>query len=135
MILSDHTRRWLEVRFYYFCLDIFHIRKDMMDVIYSIEAVSQIGKVDTKAIKLIAGKILGEPYYLPTQDELILLAHLNNIPNQQIANYVNQSRQAISNTIKRKLPNYAPYPLLDVHEDEIIKEFLDLLQIFRKAGI
>lgn len=135
MILSDHTRRWLEVRFYYFCLDIFHIRKDMMDVIYSIEAVSQIGKVDTKAIKLIAGKILGEPYYLPTQDELILLAHLNNIKTKQIADYVNKTQNHIYKVIKAKLPKYAPYPLLDVHEDEIIKEFLDLLQIFRKAGI
>lgn len=135
MILSDHTRRWLEVQFYYFCLDIFHTRNNMLDVIYSIEAISQIGTINTKEIKLIAGKILGEPHYLPTQTELILLAYLHNVKPNKIADYINKSRQYIHQTVQNKLPNYAPYPLLDVHEDEIIKEFLDLLQIFKKAGI
>lgn len=135
MILSDHTRRWLEVRFYYFCLDIFHIRKNMLDVVYSIEAVAQIGDVDLKQLKLISGKMLGEPHFLPTQNELILLAHMHKVKTKQIADYVNKSPNHIYKIIQAKMPTYAPYPLLSVHEDEVIKDFLELLDIFRRAGI
>ena len=51
MILNDLTRRWYEVKFYYYCLDVYHIRKDMLDVMGIVEAIAQIGKFNTIAIK------------------------------------------------------------------------------------
>ena len=78
MILNDLTRRWYEVKFYYYCLDVYHIRKDMLDVMGIVEAIAQIGKFNTITIKQIAGKMISDPYYLPLKDELVLLCAIQN---------------------------------------------------------
>lgn len=135
MILSEHKRRWVEVRFYYFCFDIFQIRKNMLDVVLSIEAISQIGTVKNDVLKRISGKMLGDPYYLPHETELILLANLMEYPLKDIATYVKKTKQAVSYVIKTKKEDFAPTPRLAIDEDQEIDKFMKLVDIFKKAGI
>ena len=135
MILNDHTRRWYEVKFYYFCLDVYHIRKDMLDVMGIIEAIAQIGKFNTITIKQLAGKMISDPYYLPLQDELILLCAIQNYTHKEIAKLTGKSPSTIARIIGKKASIYTPYPRLDIDEDNELGKFLDLVDIFKKAGI
>lgn len=135
MILNDHTRRWYEVKFYYYCLDVYHIRKDMLDVMGIIEAIAQIGKFNTITIKQLAGKMISDPYYLPLQDELILLCAIQNYTHKEIAKLTGKSQSTIARIIRTKASIYTPYPRLDIDEDNELGKFLDLLDIFKKAGI
>lgn len=135
MILNDHTRRWYEVKFYYYCLDVYHIRKDMLDVMGIIEAIAQIGKFNTITIKQLAGKMISDPYYLPLQDELILLCAIQNYTHKEIAKLTGKSQSTIARIIKAKAKIYSPYPRLDIDEDNELGKFLDLLDVFKKAGI
>ena len=135
MILNDHTRRWYEVKFYYFCLDIYHIRKDMLDVMGIIESIAQIGKFNVRTIKQVAGKMISDPYYLPIQDELIILCAIKDVPKKDIADYLGRSQSAISKIIKNRKDTYTPYPRLDIDEDSELGKFMDLVDLFKKAGI
>ena len=135
MILNDFTRRWYEVKFYYYCLDVYHIRKDMLDVMGIIEAIAQIGKINTITIKRLAGKMISDPYYLPLKDELILLCAMQNYTQKEIVKLTGRSQQTISYIIRTKKDIYTPYPRLDIDEDNELGKFLDLLAIFKKVGI
>ena len=135
MILNDHTRRWYEVRFYYYCLDIYHIRKDMLDVMGIIEAIAQIGKFNVRMIKQVAGKMISDPYYLPTQDELIILCAIKEVPHRDIAAYLGKSQQAISQIVTTKRDRYSPFARFGIDEDNELAKFMDLLDLFKKAGI
>lgn len=135
MILNDLTRRWYEVKFYYYCLDVYHIRKDMLDVMGIIEAIAQIGKFNTIKIKQLAGKLISDPYYLPLQDELILLCAIQNYTQKEIAKLTGRSQQTISYIIRTKKDIYTPYPRFDIDEDNEIAKFLDLIEVFKKVGI
>lgn len=135
MILSDATRRWYEVKFYYFCFDLYHIRKNMLDVMYAIEALAQIGEFNIKDVKTLAGKLLSDPYYLPTRDELILLCALFGVPRKTIAEYVERSTSAVNTFIQNKKDTYSPYPRLSINEDEELGKIVKLIDIIKKAGI
>lgn len=135
MILHDHIRRWYEVRFYYFCLDIYHIRKNMLDVMGIIEAIAQIGNFNVRIIKQLAGRMISDPYYLPTQDELIILCAITGVPQKDIADYLGKSQPTISKIINTRRDTYSPYPRLDIDEDSELGRFMDLVDLFKKAGI
>ena len=135
MILNDHIRRWYEVKFYYFCLDIYHIRKNMLDVMGIIEAIAQIGKFNVRIIKQLAGRMISDPYYLPSQDELIILCAITDVPQKDIADYLGKSQPTISKIIKTRRDRYSPYPRLDIDEDSELGKFMDLVDLFKKAGI
>ncbi len=135
MILNDLTRRWYEIKFYYYCLDVYHIRNDMLDVMGIIEAIAQIGKLNTITIKQLAGKMISDPYYLPLKDELILLCAMQNYTQKEIAKLTGRSQQTISYIIRTKKDIYTPYPRFDIDEDNEITKFLDLIEVFKKVGI
>lgn len=135
MILNDLTRRWYEVKFYYYCLDVYHIRKDMLDVMGIIEAIAQIGKINTITMKQLAGKMISDPYYLPLKDELILLCAIQNYTQKEIAKLTGKSQQTISYIIRTKKDIYTPFPRFGIDEDNEIVKFLDLVDIFKKVGI
>ena len=135
MILSDIERRWLEVRFYYFILDLYHIRNNFLDAIAAISAIRQISDKDTKKVQELAATMTSDPYYLPSEEELIILASMNGIKQKRIAEYVGKSQPTINWIIKNKSKNFISYPKLSIKEDEEIKEFFDILEIFKKAGL
>lgn len=135
MILTDFKRRWAEIRFYYFCYDIYKIKKNMLDVVYVIEAISQIGTFKVSQIKTIAGKMLSDPYYMPVENEMIMAAYINEYSMSAIAKYLHKSRQTIYDAIKRCENKFAFIPKCDIDEDEQLVKFLDLLDLLKKAGL
>ena len=135
MILTDFKRRWAEIRFYYFCYDIYKIKNNLVDVIYVIEAISQIGNFKISKIKTVAGKMLSDPYYMPLENEMIMAAHKNDYPMANIATYLNKTRQYIYKVVNRDKDKFAFIPKCDIDEDEQIVKFLGLLDTLKKAGL
>ena len=135
MILTDEKRRWAEIRFYILCYDIFQQRKDMMDVIYFIEAMAQLGTFKQQQVKNASGKILGDPYYMPIKDEVIVHAVKNGINQRTLAKKLDVGQPKISKTYNTKKNLYTTAPRLDINEDSEIIKFMNLVDIFKKAGI
>ena len=135
MILTDFHRRWAEIRFYYFCFDVYKIKKNLLDVVYLVESISQLGNCKVSLLKTVAGKMLSDPYYMPVENEMILAAYKNNYPIADIASYLNKSRQAIYKIVKRDDEKFAFIPKCDIYEDEQLVKFLELLDTFKKAGL
>lgn len=135
MILTDPKRRWAEIRFYLFCYDIFQERKDMMDIVYCIEAMAQLNTFKQRPVKSAAGKLLGDPYYVPLRDEVIILANKNGMSQRDLAKKFKLTPMQINRIIKNKQDVFSYNPQLDIDEDEQIIKFLDALDIIKKAGI
>ena len=137
MILSEHQRRWSEIKFYYFCLDIYSINKDMIEVILIIEAIAHIGHLNYKLLKSITGKMLGDPYYLPVRDEIIALAYTYNLSVADIVKDFGFTRKTVTNLLRNPNKNIlpTPTPLLTINEDQEIYKFCQLIPLIQKAGI
>ena len=136
MILSEQLRRWSEIRFYYFCLDIYHINNDMIEVILMVEAIAHIGHLDYKLLKTITGKMLGDPYYLPIRDEVVSLANAYGLSISEICRQIKINRST-AKTILKSTRNtiQSPTPLLPINEDQEIYKFCNILSLVQKAGI
>lgn len=135
MILSETQRRWYEIRFFSLCQDLYHIRKSMVDVMYAIDTMAQISDINVKHIKIIAGKLTGDPYYQPTDIEICCLGKANGHSLSEIGKMIKKSRGAVQNTIDTHEKEYAPYPRLPISDDTEIYKFMQIVDTFKKAGI
>lgn len=136
MVLSEETRRWNEIRFYYFCFELFHMNKDMVDVILAIDAIAQIGKLNLSAIKRIAGLLLNDRYYYPNRNEILLLGNMHGMKSSELAEFLGTSIQSISRSIRNlKNSDFKTNPKLDATDDNHISQFLTVLDNFKKVGI
>ena len=77
----------------------------------------------------------GDPYYLPTESELIILANMNGVKQSKIAEYVNKSQPAVNRIIKTKGQNFVSYPKMSVKDAQEIKSFFEALDLLKKAGL
>lgn len=107
----------------------------MRDTILAIEAISQLGNINTKITKQISGRLLSDPYFMPEINELMYLAHLNGIKTTDIAKYTGKSKQNVNGQIKTIEKRFTPHPILSVDEDLIIQDFMKLVDILKKAGL
>ena len=135
MIISESTRRWVEIRFYYFCLDIFDLHHSFLDVDLAIQAIANLGNIKLKELNQSAGKMIGDPYYMPTEDELIITAHMHGKTYKEIAGYIGVDQRTIKRRIEREKKKYNPYPRLSVSEDIAIQEFFETLDVLKNAGV
>ena len=136
MILSEHTRRWSEIQFYYFCFDIYQIRNNMIDVILMIEVISQIANLDFKMLKVIAGKMMGDPVYLPHRDEAVSLAYVMGKNKSEIHKIFNVSRSTIDTILSSDRNRvHTPFPQFSLKEDEEMYQFCQKFSEIKKAGI
>lgn len=136
MILSEHKRRWAEIKFYYICLDLYHIRHNMMDVILMIEVVSQIAETNFKTLKIVASKMMGDPTYLPHRDEVVSLAFAMKMSKTDISKLFEISRSTV-NTILNSERNriHIPFPQFEINEDEEMYKFCEIYDEVKKAGV
>ena len=135
MILSEQRRRWAEIRFYYICLDLYHIRQNMMDVILII-VVSQIAETDFKILKALAGRMMGDPQYLPHRDEIISLAFAMNMKKTTISRLFGFTRSTIDTVLNSERNRiHVPFPQFTVKEDEEMHKFCAIFDKVKQTGI
>jgi hypothetical protein len=132
--MTASERRWAEIRLFYFCLDIYRLRHDLMDVAYAIDTIAQIGNFKRERLKHISAKLISDPTNMPTDTEFIHIASENGLTNSYIAETIGKSRAHICQVLKRKeAPAYSP--LMSEEDDIEINKFIILLDKFQKAGI
>lgn len=135
MILSEQTRRWSEIQFYYFCLDLYNIRHNIIDVMLMIEVICQIAELNLKLLKTIAAKMIGDPSYMPNQDEVIVLANLHGLKAANIVKSTGISKRKVLYTIKEKKDTYIPFPQFSIQEDNELYNFNKQFAEIKKASI
>lgn len=132
--MTKSERRWAEIRLFYFCLDIYRMRHDLMDVAYAIDTIAQIGNFKRERLKHLSAKLISDPTNMPTATEFIYIAADNGLTNSYIAEVIGKSRAYISQVLKRnEVPAYSP--LLSEEDDLEVGKFITLLDKFQKAGI
>lgn len=134
MILSEHARRWAEVRLYQFCLDMYKIRNKSIDIIDFADLISGIGNINQKQIRYAIQKMLNDTYFQPTKRDIILLAHLNGFTGAQIAGYVGITRQGVNKYVRDNLEDYTPIPRFQIDEDNEIVKFIETLDKIELVG-
>ncbi len=132
--MGQNNQRWNEIKLYYFIYDIYNIRKDLMDISYSVEAIAQIGIINQLRIKHICAELISDVSCQPIDTEVIWAAHNAGLSAYKIAKITHKTKQAVLHTLKKEEP-----PLFckfnNQKDIEEINNFLELLEVFQKAGI
>ena len=134
MIITDETRRYYELRFFYIMTDIFNKNNDLRDCIILIEAIAIIGRMDDKPIKTILTKMYNDRFFLATRDEITYLAYRQGKTKTKLAKEMGVTKKTIDNRIK-KMDNYYPRPRLEIKEIYTIMEFLEIFDFIKGVGI
>ena len=128
--------RWLEVSFYFFCIDIMHEHKDIMNLMGIIEALGPIGHYDVEPLKATAQQILMNFALYPTREELAILMYLHNARVEEIRRITKLGRNKIYDLGAEQQKNPRMFfPRLNPAQLENISKFTEVIQTVRKAGI
>lgn len=128
-------RRWAEIEFYYFSLDIYHINYDMMDVASMIETIAMMTKkAKIERLKGLSAKLLTDIGSTPTTLELVFLMYNQGFNTKEIGKATNKS----SRQINRYLNNNEPpifTPKLNEADDIQLAHFMETVNKVKQAGI
>ena len=134
MILSEHTRRWAEIRFYQYCVNVYGIRHKTIDIVEYTETVCNLGDVNSKTIKKLINIMLNDTYYQSTKREVILLAHTHGYTDKQIAEELSMTKQGVNKYIKTNLESFTPLPRCGIDEDTELVKFIETLDKLKDVG-
>ena len=108
----------------------------MMDVVLIIEVVSQIAETNFKILKTLAGRMMGDPQYLPHRDEVISLAYAMNMKKSNISKIFGFTRTTVDTVINSERNRiHVPFPQFTVKEDEEMHKFCEIFSKLKQAGI
>lgn len=134
MILSEYDRRWAEIRLYQFCMDIYQIRQQSIDIIDIINMVCDLKDIDTNKIKPIVQAMLSDVYYQPSKREIILLGTAKKISANKLGKYIGMSRQGVAQYIGRNKEMFNPIPRFNIDDDHNIIAFMESVDTLKKIG-
>lgn len=128
--------RWIELQFYYLCIDILNLRGNIADIMDFIDGMSYLGSYSPLIIKQIANEVIHSPYIRPSKDEFILLCRLNKLTIEYIRKRTKTCNREIYdlwNQHKDDLPYFRPR----LQPDQIhnLKQFLEFLHTMKGWGI
>lgn len=134
MILSEYDRRWAEIRLYQFCLDVYKIRNQSIDIFDCINMICDLGDINASLIKPIVQTMLSDTYYQASKREIILLANAKGLAANYIGKQIGMSRQGVTQYIERNKDTFTPLPRCSIDDDHLIIKFLQTLDKLRKLG-
>ncbi|MBP5244518.1 MAG: hypothetical protein J6Z28_07360 [Succinivibrio sp.] len=134
MILSEYDRRWAEIRLYQFCVDVYKIRQQSIDIFECVNIICDLGNIDPNEIKTIIRLMLGDTYYQATKREIIMIGTVKGLAANNMAKYLDMSRQGITQFIERNKDMFTPLPRLSIDDDQLIIKFLKTLDKLKDIG-
>lgn len=134
MILSEYDRRWAEIRLYQYCIEVYNVRHQSIDIFDCIDMVCEFGNVDKKIIKPLAQAMLSDTYFQATKREMILIGNIKGLAANHIGKYIGMSRQGVTQFIERNKDTFTPLPRCNIDDDYEIVKFLQTLEKLRKLG-
>lgn len=130
---KEENQRWQEIRFYYMCLHIYQLRHDMMDVIYAIETISQMGTIQTQRVKALAGILISDIANTPHKEELLYLASQAKINPKDIKRVFGFTYRQMHYQAGLEEQNLFK-PRLHPEDNQILQDFMKIVDKF-KGGI
>ena len=128
--------RWIEIRFYFLCLDILNKTKRIPDLMDFIDSFAIFGNYNTKNIQELAQKILSDPYMAPGRQEFLILARKHKVSITKYEKILQMSRKTIYPLVNEETKNprrfFNRFNIADVEE---MKLFLEAYENFKECGL
>ena len=134
MILSEYDRRWAEIRFYQYCIEMYEYRHQAIDILDYADMVCNLGDINSTTIKTLIRTMLNDTYYQATKREIILLGDIEGLSSVQIGNYLNMSRQGVNKYVRTHKELFSPLPRCSIDDDYEIVKFLNTLDRLKEIG-
>jgi hypothetical protein len=134
MILSEYDRRWAEIRLYQFCIEVYQVRHQSIDIFDYTDLICDFGNISKTDIKTLIQVFLSDPYYKASRREIIIIGDIKGLSTVQLGNYLNMTRQGISKYLKTNKDLFTPLPRCSVEDDRKIITFLNTLDKLRSIG-
>ena len=128
--------RWIEIQFYYACIDILAINNEILDLFDLIEAFAALGHQDTETVKLLAQEALSTIRFRPSKEEFIAISWQFDMPAKNI-----KERLRVHNRTYYDIVNHEKqdprmfYPRTDTDAVKHMYKFINIFNKLRKVGI
>lgn len=128
--------RWIELQFYFLILDLFKIKKNLMDLMDIVDALAIFGGYNPEEVKRIVQEILNNPRIKPSREEFILICRKHNIQIRTIAKVGRIANRDIYKVIEDdKSDPRMFYNRSSKEQIEIMQTFLNTYNQIRGLGI
>lgn len=125
--------RWIEVQFYYLCINILEETRNVDKVLTFIEGMSFFQSIKTEALKILAYDFLTKAEYQPTKSEYAILAYLNKVPTRRIMKHAHLNPPTFWQIIKNYKSNPTKfYSRLTPDKHDIIKKMLQAVEFLKE---
>jgi len=128
--------RWLEIQFYYICIDVLNLRNDMMDVMDFIDNLRLFGDYDVETLKQTAQIIITSQHHKPRREEFCVMAQIFEVPIRtikRVTNMHNKTYYALKHTEGQNPRMF--YPRCTAEQREGIANFLTCFEKLKKVGL
>lgn len=134
MILTEYDRRWAEIRLYQFCMDVYKIRQQTIDIFDCINMICDFGNINANELKPLVQVMLRDTYYQASKREIIMIGNKKGLAANNIAKYIGMSRQGVTQYLERNQETFTPLPRCSIDNDHLIIKFLQTLDKLKEIG-
>jgi len=128
--------RWVEVQFYYICVDLLSINKDVLDLFDLIDSFAVIGRYDAEALKAVAQEALSTVRFRPSRDEFIAISLKFKVPPRSIKKRIKVHNRTLYSVVdQEKEDPRAFYARTDTETVEHMNRFVTIFNKLKKVGI
>lgn len=128
--------RWIEIQFYYICQDLLALNQNILDVLDFIQYSDNITPFNANIVSECAQRILTQPIFRPTREEIIVLgaqAKVKMIDIKRRIGINNRDYYLIFDTAMQDPPYF--YPRFTHAELDEINIFVKFANKFKEVGI
>lgn len=135
--MEDLTfQRWIEVQFYYICVDITGLNNNPMDLMDLIDNLTILGSYTPELIKTLAQELLCTVTSRPTKEEVCLLSYKYGILVKDIKTRTGIHNRTLYNMISEEEQNPRTfYPRFNSAQITQIEKFVNDFNKLKRVGL
>ncbi len=131
-------KRWVEIQFYFICIDLLKMNNDLEDVMNTIDFICSVylRSGQNELLKSIAGQVILTNNLKPSRIEYLLVASENKHPQKHIQKRAQLSRQTIYAMLKENEKDpIGFYTRLNETQFIQVEQFVKGFLQFKEVGV
>lgn len=133
-ILNEQVR-WEEIRFHHFCMGLYDVRQNLMDVCDVVEGICLVAHIDGTTGRNLTVRALTDHHYKPTTQETLSLARKAGYSLSESAALLKVSRRNIAYQVKalEEAGGLASFPRHPADDQLAITAILKIVDIMKRS--
>lgn len=132
---NSTENRWLEIQFYFICIDLNQINNNLMDLMDLVDNLALLGGYSSEIMKTLVQELLCTTIYKPNKEETCLLGYKYGVPIKQLKEKTGVHNRTLYNWLKEDAVNPRKYyPRFASEQLNEIEKFINTFNKIKKVG-